>query len=96
MTEFAEAGPLELASAAALLMLSTGIVLCFVRLVRGPTLPDRAIALDLIAILLVGILVMHGITDAEPEAVRVATVLALINFLGTIAFAIYIRRKATG
>lgn len=86
--------PLIVASRAGLAVLSLAILLCFIRLTIGPTLADRALALDMVAVLLVGMLVLHGIADAQPESLRVAIVLALLNFLGTIAFAIYMRRKA--
>ena len=86
--------PLMVASQAGLAVLSLAILMCFIRLAIGPTLADRALALDMIAVLLVGMLVLHGIVDAQPESLRVAIVLALLNFLGTVAFAIYMRRKA--
>ena len=81
-------------ASAALVVLSVAVCACFVRLAIGPTLPDRVVALDMIGTLLVGMFVLSGIVDAHPDAVRVATVLALINFLATVAFATYIRRKA--
>lgn len=86
--------PLIVASQVGLAVLSLAILMCFIRLSIGPTLADRALALDMIAVLLVGMLVLHGIADAQPESLRVAIVLALLNFLGTVAFAIYMRRKA--
>lgn len=86
--------PVEAASRIALAVLSIAICLCFVRLVRGPSLPDRVLGLDMIALLLVGLLVVHGIAESQPESLRIATVLALINFIGTIGFATYVRRRA--
>ena len=74
-------------------VMSLGVLLCFLRFVIGPSTPDRVIALDAIATLLIGSLVLHGIAESQVSSLRVATVLALTNFLGTIAFAIHIRRK---
>ena len=88
------ASPAEVSAAAALAVLSVAVCVCFVRLAIGPSLPDRVVALDMIGTLLVGMFVLSGIVDAQPETVRVATVLALINFLATVAFATYVRRKA--
>lgn len=93
MTELL-ATPIEASASAALAVLSLAVCLCFVRLAIGPTLPDRVVALDMIGTLLVGMFVLSGIVDRHPEAVRVATVLALINFLATVAFATYVRRRA--
>ncbi len=87
-------GLLSWATALGLSVLSVAVVICFLRIAWGPTLADRVVAIDLIAILLVGMLVLFAIADNRPEAVRVATALALINFLGTIGFALYLQRKA--
>lgn len=88
--------PAVLTATAGLWLLSLAICACFVRLVIGPTLPDRVVALDMIATLLVGLLVLSGIADSRPESLRIAMALALLNFLGTIAFAAYVARKAAG
>jgi multicomponent Na+:H+ antiporter subunit F len=85
--------PLIIASRAGLAVLSLAVLICSLRLAIGPTLADRAVALDLIAVLLIGMLVLHGIVQEQPESLRVAIVLALLNFLSTIAFAIYMRRR---
>lgn len=86
--------PVEAAAAIALAVLSVAVCLCLIRLMRGPSLPDRVVALDMIATLLVGLLVTFGIAEPQPESFRVAIVLALINFVGTVGFANYVRRRA--
>ena len=85
--------PVAFAAVAGLIALSLGTVLCFVRVLLGPTLSDRVVALDLVATLLVGLLLLHGIASGESEALRVALVLALVNFLATVAFAVYVQRR---
>jgi multicomponent Na+:H+ antiporter subunit F len=92
-TELAVASPSTLAAAAGLATLSVALVVCFWRLVVGPSLPDRVVALDLIAVLLVGLLVLHSVAESEPNSLRVALVLALINFLATVGFAVYVGRR---
>lgn len=74
----------------ALLMMLTAVFLSFVRLVRGPSLPDRVVALDLIASLTVGITATYALASNHPELLDVAILLALIAFLGTVAFAIFV------
>lgn len=86
--------PIAMAAWFGLAALSVAIVLCFIRLTIGPSLADRVVALDLIAVLLVGLFVLLASIQGEGESLRVATVLALVNFLGTIGFAVYIRRKS--
>lgn len=85
--------PSVIAGQAGLVILSLGLCLCFARLVIGPSLPDRLVALDMIATLIVGLFALSAVVEFHPEAMRVATVLALVNFLGTVAFAVYIDRQ---
>ncbi|MDQ7842783.1 MAG: cation:proton antiporter [Armatimonadota bacterium] len=75
-------------------MLSLALVLAFTRLARGPTLPDRVVALDLISALAVGIIGVYSIETNQRVLIEVAIVLALISFLGTVAFARYLERRA--
>ena len=77
----------------ALWVLLVGVVVAFVRLVRGPSLPDRIVALDMIALLFVGGVLLLGIANHDVHQLRVATVLALISFLGTVALAMYVYRR---
>ena len=73
--------------------LGAGIVLAFVRLVRGPSLPDRVIALDLMATLIIAISAAYSVVTEQPAYLDVAIVLALITFQGTVAFAYYLNRR---
>lgn len=74
-------------------LLGGGVLLAFVRLWRGPSLPDRVVALDLIASLSICIIAVYGMGTAQPVLLDVAIVLALLSFLGTIAFARYLERR---
>lgn len=74
--------------------LSIGLLLGFYRLVRGPTLSDRVVALDLMTVLIVGLIGLYAIATDEPMLLRVAMVIALISFVGTVAFAYYLQKKA--
>ena len=77
----------------ALAMLAVAAGLTFIRLVKGPTLPDRVIAIDLIGVLLVCLLVLMAGATAEQSFLDVAIVVALISFVGTVAYARYIERE---
>lgn len=63
------------------------------RLVRGPTAPDRVVALDLLAMLVVGAMVTGAIHYESPVLLQPAVALALLGFLGTIAFAHYLLKR---
>lgn len=77
----------------ALSILSLAMALAFIRLMRGPSLPDRVIALDLIATLAVGMIVLYAMAIDQPILLDVALALALLSFLGTVAFARYLERS---
>ncbi len=81
----------------AFLLIMAAAVLAFVRLVRGPSLPDRVVALDLITILAVAFSALFAIAADEPAFLDVAIALALVAFLATVAFARFAeRRRARG
>ncbi len=73
--------------------LFAGMALAFTRLMRGPSMADRVVALDLIAILAVAVMGLLAIEDAAPVFVDVAITLALVAFLGTVAFARYVETR---
>lgn len=74
-------------------LLSLALILAFVRLVRGPSLPDRVVALDLAITMAMGIISVYAILNNQPAFLDVALILALLSFLGTVAFAYYIERR---
>ena len=80
--------PLLVASA----VLGVAFVLAFVRLLRGPGLPDRVVALDVVAHLAVGVIALWTLATGEGAYLDVALVLALVAFLATVAFARYVER----
>lgn len=79
----------------ALTMLAAAAVLTFIRLTKGPTLPDRVIAIDLIGVLLVCLLVLMAGITVQQAFLDVAMVVALISFVGTVAYAQYIEREGS-
>ena len=76
----------------ALTMLAAAACLTFIRLLKGPTLPDRVVALDLIGVLMVCILVVTAAATGLHAFLDVAMVVALISFVGTVAYSHYIER----
>ena len=76
----------------ALTLFAIAFVLAFVRLLRGPSLPDRVVALDLMVVIGIGFISAYAIEAEKSIFVDVATVVALIGFLATVAFAYHVRR----
>jgi multicomponent Na+:H+ antiporter subunit F len=83
---------LDITIVIALLMLTVSALLTLVRVVRGPTLPDRVVAIDLIGVLIVGVIVVSSAATGEQAFLDVAIVIALISFVGTVAYARYVER----
>jgi len=73
-------------------LLSLTLVLGFIRLLLGPTLPDRIIAFELISITSAGIIVVSAIVTDQAVLLDVASVWAIISFLSVIAFSYYIEK----
>ncbi len=73
-------------------ILMTAMILTFVRLVQGPTLPDRVVALELIAAIVVGLIGTYSIQTGIPDFVDVAIVMALMAFLAAVGFGRYIEK----
>ena len=72
--------------------LGAALLMAFVRLVKGPTLPDRIVAMDLFATLVVGLIVVLAGWSGVRATLDAAIVIALIGFLGTVAYATYVER----
>ena len=77
---------------AAMLALSIALALAFVRLVLGPDLVDRVVALELIATLVAGVVAVFAIGTDDPALIDVAIALALVAFIAAVAFARYAER----
>ena len=73
-------------------LLCGAFTLGFIRLVIGPTLPDRIMAFELVATSSAGIIVTYAVASDLPVLLDVASVWAIISFLSVIAFAYYIER----
>ena len=77
----------------ALPLLVLAILLSLTRLAIGPRLPDRVVALDLLSTYGIGIIAIYAIATDERAFLDVAAVVALISFLGTVAFAYYLEKR---
>lgn len=83
---------LDIITQATLAILGFALLGAFVRLVKGPTLPDRIVAMDLFGVVVVGIIVVMAGSTHVQATLDAAVVIALIGFLGTVAYATYVER----
>lgn len=90
------ADALSLASFAALIMLSLALLISVVRIIIGPTLADRVLALDLMTVVAMGFVGTIAIRTGLMLYLDIAIALALLGFLATIALARYILLRRTG
>lgn len=61
------------------------MVITLIRALRGPTVYDRALAVNSFGTLTVMVLALHGFLTRRPEFLDIAILYALINFIGTVA-----------
>ena len=73
-------------------MLSLALFFALIRLAKGPSLPDRVMALDLMGSIVVGMIGVYCIVIEDAEFLDAGIVLALIGFLSTVAFAKFIEK----
>jgi multicomponent Na+:H+ antiporter subunit F len=67
--------------------------LCLYRIGRGPTAPDRMVAIDILGTVVVGFVgLLTAVTGLE-YLLNVAIVWGLISFVGTLALAKYLGRR---
>jgi multicomponent Na+:H+ antiporter subunit F len=74
------------------MMLGVALLIALIRLIKGPTLPDRIVAMDLFGVLVVGFIVVLAGSSRVRATLDAAIVIALVGFLGTIAYATYVER----
>ena len=83
----------ELGLLGVLLVLTLTLGAAAVRVVRGPHLADRVVALDLVAYVAVCMGATTAMLSHEGPLLDVALVLSLLSFLGTVAFARFLERS---
>ena len=76
-----------------LLLLIVGCFLCLFRVALGPTPPDRAVAIDIIGVMVVGICGVFGIVTGRDWYLNIAIAWALLSFIGTLALAKYLEGR---
>ena len=74
-------------------ILSVAVLLVAYRFFKGPTIVNRIIALDLLITIGIGIITIYSIQTNQPTFLDDGMILALIAFLGTVAFSYYLEKK---
>ena len=88
------AAAIEHGTTIALVLLTAAMLLAVARLVRGPSLADRILALDLMTTLAVGYIAAIVVRTRFLLYIDIAIAIALVGFLSTVAFARYLLQRA--
>ncbi len=67
--------------------------LCFYRVVRGPTIADRLVAIDILGILVVGITAILAFETGISYILDIGIAWIILSFIGTLTLAKYLGRN---
>ncbi|WP_077962016.1 cation:proton antiporter [Ensifer adhaerens] len=81
---------LVLATGFALVVLSAALLMTVWRIIRGPTLPDRVLGLDMLVAIAIGLIAVVAIRTGFNLYIDIAIALGLVGFLATVAFARFV------
>lgn len=73
-------------------MVALAFIFSFIRLVRGPDMPDRILALDTLYINAIALLILFGLSAQSALYFEAALLIALMGFVGTVALSKYLLR----
>jgi multicomponent Na+:H+ antiporter subunit F len=74
------------------IFIGAGMLLCFVRMLKGPTVVDRAVALDTVTTVTTGLLVLLGFFYQRYLYLDVALVYAVLMFIGSVTIARFLEK----
>jgi multicomponent Na+:H+ antiporter subunit F len=73
--------------------LSVAALLTLVRLVRGPSVPDRIVALDALLLIVVSGIAVGAAATGDGDFLAVLLAVALLGFVGTVTVARFVERR---
>ncbi|SFZ70194.1 K+/H+ antiporter subunit F [Chitinimonas taiwanensis] len=76
----------------AIALFALAMLLCLFRLLRGPSLPDRILALDTLYVNGLALLILLGLQQRTPLYFEAALLIAMLGFIGTVVMAKFISR----
>ncbi len=73
--------------------LMTAMIITLIRLFKGPSVNDRIAAMDLIASIIMGVILVYSVLIKNAMYFDVPLIISLISFIGTIAISTYLKQK---
>ena len=86
-------GLLEPAIVASMFVVSIAMLLSLYRLLRGPTVPDRILALDTLSVTAVAELMLLGMYLRSAVYFEAALIIAMLGFVSTVVLSKYVLRR---
>ena len=74
-------------------ILLAALAISLFRLYKGPTISDRIVAMDLIASITMGFILVYSVTINEPMYFDIVIIISLISFISTVAISTYLNQK---
>lgn len=74
-------------------MLLMAFLLAFIRMLKGPAVSDRIVAMDLIASITMAFILTYSILVQRAIYFDIVIVISLISFIGTVAISTYLKQK---
>ncbi len=74
-------------------LLLAALVLAFARLLKGPSINDRIAAMDLIASVVMGFVLVYSILINKSIYFDIPVIVSLISFIGTVAISTYLKNR---
>ena len=74
-------------------LLGVSLILIVIRFLKGPRIADRVISLDLAISVGIGTAAAYTVASGKQVVMDIAMIMALLAFLGTVAFAFYLERR---
>ncbi|NTV20847.1 MAG: cation:proton antiporter [Chlorobium limicola] len=81
---------IDLSVDTAVAVIGLSILIIFIRLVIGPSIADRVVALDLLSANAIAFIAVYSIKNDSTTFLDVGIIVAILAFLGTVAFAFYL------
>ncbi len=83
---------IDLLTNSAFVILAISFVLCSYRLLAGPTLPDRVVAIDTITTIIIAMIAVYCMKEGSAIFYDAILVLSILGFVGTVSMAKFLAR----
>lgn len=74
-------------------LVGLAMLLALLRLLRGPSVPDRILALDTLYVCAIALLVLFGMHLGTAVYFEAALIIAMLGFVGTVVLSKYVLRR---